>query len=516
MNRSSTDDRDASTRIVRCHYTVPAANRIADTVSIYAMEYNMLHWKRLTAIAPFILAAAACGGGQVPSDAAPSASTGSSGAEEATSSTGSAGRSSVLTPSVATIVDGPLPKPVAQPSPTPPTGPVGGPPWPRDAEGNITQAFWESLPLNEWIEVPGTKLRQVEPPFKLPGIVGFRSIVDAWGGAAYDTKRQRMIFQGGGHSDYVGNEVLALSFRSMTVERIWGPDQPASFRPKNGNLSVDGLTGLNLTLTNNPTGAHTYRGITYIPEIDATVRLGQAISPLVFHHDVNDWDRRYHPSPVDKYKWQSGEALPWFVPSHGVAYGGKWYVFNRNWNGYVVDFSRHTIRSDGQPAYGVIEKFSYSHPLGFIATSVFIPETGEFVVFSQTAADSVPDVVVYDLDLVGRAGFSRTVELTGVRDLVYPKAANWFSPWDQVGTAWVSELGKIFVLENAKGGSNRMMVLTRTPNGFDAQWFSMSGNPPPHTQKGAFGRMQTVKIGDITVVAVVSGVDENVRIVRVR
>jgi len=505
----------------------------------------MLHRKRLTAIALITLALTACGGGQVSSDSvslsasdsvankdsavgAPvpysdlvnsgalpigSEGGGSEGGPTGTTGTASTGGNSVLTPSSATIVNEPLQKPMALPSPTPPTGPLGGPPWPRDAAGNITQAFWESLPLNEWIEVPGTKLRQVEPPFKLPGIVGFRAILDAWSGASFDTKRQRLIFQGGGHSDYVGNEVLALNLTSMTVERIWGPDRPESFRPQDGNLSVDAVTGINLTLTNNPTGTHTYRGIAYVPALDATVRVGQATAPLVFHHDINDWDRRYHKPPVDKYNWQSGEAIPWHTPVQGVAYDGKWFVFNGNWTGYVVDFSRHTVKSDGQPAFGVIEQFGFSHPLGTEATSVLIPETGEFVVFNQSVG--IPDVVIYDLKMIGRAGFSRSVELTGVRDLVYPKAVNWYSPWDQVGTSWVPSLQKLFVLENSRVGANRMLVLTRTSTGFDAQWHPVTGVPPGYSVNGVFGRMQEFRVGNANMIAVVTNVDENVKIIRV-
>src|SRR5688572_32766184 len=65
------------------------------------------------------------------------------------------------------------------------------------------------LKPGEWRELPDTKMSSVFPPEQKTtwGVLGPSAVVRAWGGAAFDTKRNAFVFNGGGHTDYGGNEV---------------------------------------------------------------------------------------------------------------------------------------------------------------------------------------------------------------------------------------------------------------------------------------------------------------------
>jgi hypothetical protein len=44
------------------------------------------------------------------------------------------------------------------------------------------------------------------------------TITGAWSGAAADTKRNRLIIMGGGHSAYAGNEVYSLDLVNLSID----------------------------------------------------------------------------------------------------------------------------------------------------------------------------------------------------------------------------------------------------------------------------------------------------------
>jgi hypothetical protein len=90
-------------------------------------------------------------------------------------------------------------------------------------------------------------------------------IVAAWGGGAYDSRRDRMIVWGGGHADYGGNEVYAFDLRTMTWLQLTEPSPP----PFGQDPLADG----------NPVSRHTYDGVEYLAHRDALLGWGGARSP---------------------------------------------------------------------------------------------------------------------------------------------------------------------------------------------------------------------------------------------
>ncbi|MCW8131632.1 MAG: hypothetical protein KIS92_14900 [Planctomycetota bacterium] len=124
-------------------------------------------------------------------------------------------------------------------------------------------------PANSWIEVPNTKMSAVTPNDKqFPGtwgVCGPRSVVDAWCGAALDTKRSRLILFGGGHADYAGNELYSFDVTKMAWERLTDPTP----NPKDDDTdeNPDGT----------PQSRHSYGGLAYLAHCDRYFALGGSI-----------------------------------------------------------------------------------------------------------------------------------------------------------------------------------------------------------------------------------------------
>jgi hypothetical protein len=116
-----------------------------------------------------------------------------------------------------------------------------------------------SLPTKAgWYEIPNTQLAPHCP--MVPGIeanTGCKAVVNAWNGGVADTKRNRLIIWGGGHSDYFGNEVYALDLNSMTISRLTEPSPVTNVRSC-PEAYDDGR----------PSARHTYSGLAYLAELD--------------------------------------------------------------------------------------------------------------------------------------------------------------------------------------------------------------------------------------------------------
>ena len=114
------------------------------------------------------------------------------------------------------------------------------------------------LAPGHWYEIPNTKMDTVKPnPVPDPGGIG--AVMGAWGGAALDTKRNRLIVWGGGHTDYSGNEIYVFDLATLMWSRI---TDPSPFPPGDGNNGNDEVQ--------HPDGApisrHSYNYIAYVPD----------------------------------------------------------------------------------------------------------------------------------------------------------------------------------------------------------------------------------------------------------
>lgn len=170
-------------------------------------------------------------------------------------------------PAPVPVSSAPPPSPLASPAPPavappPPAAPAPTPPPPPP----LTYALpsWaRGLPLWQWYEVPGTALSSVEPAVRPLGWTGPRAKIDAWCGAAL--KRRGSVYligAAGGHTDYAGNEVnaLTLSSESPAWTELRGPTPNASI-----------IDGTQFYLDGRPSAAHTYYASHHIASRDRLV-----------------------------------------------------------------------------------------------------------------------------------------------------------------------------------------------------------------------------------------------------
>ncbi len=156
----------------------------------------------------------------------------------------------------------------------------------------VARAVFPPMTPDSWRFVPGTAMSRVAPdPAKFPGIqgrMGPDAVVAAWSGGAFDTKRNRLVLWGGGHTDYYGNEVYAFSVDTLAWERLTEPNPKPSL---NNELNADGT----------PNGRATYNGLAYDAHADRLFAFGGAVagngfasckSTLTLDFDARTWSVR--------------------------------------------------------------------------------------------------------------------------------------------------------------------------------------------------------------------------------
>jgi len=127
----------------------------------------------------------------------------------------------------------------------------------------------DTLKPGEWVEIPNSKLSEsgVYPPVPTPPGDPV-CVMTAWSGAAYDSKRDRLVITGGGHGDYSGNEIYVFDLKSLKWSRPWGPsvvgDIPAASAMESRDTYLDGA----------PAAVHSYDGMIYLAAQDRLWRGG--------------------------------------------------------------------------------------------------------------------------------------------------------------------------------------------------------------------------------------------------
>ncbi len=150
----------------------------------------------------------------------------------------------------------------------------------------------DTLQPGEWYEAPNSKIRSVLPnPLPQLGYGNPTSIILAWNGAAYDTRRdQFVIAAAGGHADYAGNEVYVFSMATLAWQRITDPSPTTAFGSPSSAVNPDGT----------PVSVHNYDGTTYLPNVDRVFLHGGSRwwdgngvqTTWFFDTDARRWERK--------------------------------------------------------------------------------------------------------------------------------------------------------------------------------------------------------------------------------
>lgn len=203
----------------------------------------------------------------------------------------------------------------------------------------------KNAPANTWIEVPNSALLAVAPKHdqfpKTWGVCGPPSVVSAWCGAAFDTKRNRLIVWGGGHADYHGNELYAFDINKMAWERLTDPfPDPVNDQEVNADGS--------------PNSRHTYGGLAYLAHVDRFFGLGGSLAGVGFAKCERTWVYDF-----DAKKWEDrrpGGQLPGGGFCLGCAYdpnSKRLFLGSTHRGLYAYEYEKNIWTNlDSQPADG--------------------------------------------------------------------------------------------------------------------------------------------------------------------
>ena len=134
---------------------------------------------------------------------------------------------------------------------------------------------------DSWSAMPGTRLTTVCPPNDFGGSgyeFGDRcgNVLAAWNSGALDTKRNRLVFLGGGHEDYAGNELYALELGTRRLVRLTDPGVPIAGRGATQGLEC-GMPAI--VSGTQPNSRHTYDGVAYVEHADVLLLVGGSCFP---------------------------------------------------------------------------------------------------------------------------------------------------------------------------------------------------------------------------------------------
>jgi hypothetical protein len=218
---------------------------------------------------------------------------------------------------------------------------------------SIPEGGWVKASTNSYSDAWPTGMDR--PP---PTPSGPTAVIEAWSGFAWDARRSQLMLWGGGHANYVGNEVY-----------IWRGSDGRWTRgslPSRVNLNTALVEG-----NGAPQSSHTYQTNSYAPLVDRFVVFGGAAWPtggplfdangrtgawwwdpnkgnpdLVGGQDGTGWD----PSRPGSYAWQMRPHFPWVgMP----IYEGPTFVYGtsayRQENGQDVIYLTMDSNASGWP-----------------------------------------------------------------------------------------------------------------------------------------------------------------------
>lgn len=162
------------------------------------------------------------------------------------------------------------------------------------ADNSAVIQLLANAPENSWVRLNANQYQDVWTPFQqraLPHnqnvfLAGTpHSVIEAWSSMAWDSNRGNLIFWGGGHANYTGNEVYLWSANTLNWQRASLPSAIKQVDPKlniNWFETVGGVFDA-------PISSHTYDNSEFLPIADRFITFGGASYTLAsaFIHSDN-------------------------------------------------------------------------------------------------------------------------------------------------------------------------------------------------------------------------------------
>jgi hypothetical protein len=114
-----------------------------------------------------------------------------------------------------------------------------------------------------WYQIPNTSIQSLCPSYsEIQGMTGCAAVMSAWSGGLFDTKRNRLIIHGGGHTDYFGNEIYAIDLNA-------NPIAPVLVKDASHGTAVSNVTSCPEAYNDaTPSARHSYSGEVYVANLD--------------------------------------------------------------------------------------------------------------------------------------------------------------------------------------------------------------------------------------------------------
>ncbi len=202
-------------------------------------------------------------------------------------------------------------------------------------------AWVNALPLWQWHAIPNTALSSVAPSVRRLGATGPSAKITAWNGATLKRSGSvYMIGAAGGHADYAGNEVDALTLNT---------ENPKWVELRASSVNADIIQGTQFYLDKRPAATHTYYTTQFINSLNRMMIFGRggvngsmfpappADSPYIgtkrsfsFNVATNEWDS---PDYIAQFPGVGGDTTAALAVKHPITedfyysrgYGDGWY-----------------------------------------------------------------------------------------------------------------------------------------------------------------------------------------------
>lgn len=326
-----------------------------------------------------------------------------------------------------------------------------------------------SMQPGEWRPIPNTKMKDVFPPsggHPAWGVSGPRDVIGAWGGGALDTKRNAMVFNGGGHEGYGGNEVYAFWLATLKWERLTDPSPIM----RDDAVRADGskLERWKVIGDVAPISTHTYGSLIYIPSVDRVMRSGGADYRIGWSLDPRIW--LFDPQTR---AWQ-------FIP--GSQLGGIRYAQYDPVTGLVISIGVGSLNT-----YNPVTQDIKKHPLermsnGLVMTGVLDPHNRVFLDSTYNAKGHGLPLLIYRIEATGRLQGPYKQPTTGATEFDHPRGFTYDSKRKRVvGYIHGADVGYLdtdtWVWERFKNETSPYQPVKPSGIGYDASADSPSYPP---------------------------------------
>lgn len=313
-----------------------------------------------------------------------------------------------------------------------------------------------AVQLAGWQEIPGTDLKSECPAKGFNGTdynFSFycQNVTAAWNGGAYDSKRNRLYIWGGGHTDYMGNEIYALDIDQGKMQRLTAPATPiAETMPDNTPSELMPFDG------SQPNSRHVYDAMVYIPGADRVWTFSGSLAmsgktdhiTWIFNPNTNTWKRV---QPKGQHPQGNYGIVSAYNPNTGKV------VFHDQRGLYTYQYS-----DDGGRYTRLVDDRDY----GIHLSAEFDPQRNVFVMIGGGQA------FYYDLS-PGMSSVRRRLNAKGDTEIINSQGPGLvYDPQLKQLVAWA--------------GGNKVYMLDMDNRTWTA--VSQPGDPGPAICNGTYGR----------------------------